>query len=295
MRCQRCPSQRASGSVLRLQYRCSRVRSFSGSRLVDFEITYERQVIRETDVRHLEAGHGNSLLVQDEVQLLPRCPAGVRGKVIDICTLQSGCAHEEINFVLSPECIEIASNDHGLLGHRYQIVEFAKLQVPVAVLQRQVHQENRKAFEFELDDQPLYAGVEVVKGLAMDIRRGEKRILLLADDRQELVDRPGAIVDFVGCVEPEIGGDFDGLADATTPDRSCVEFNEPDYVRLGAADEGSNLRQYALVPEDIAGARQRHMHRRSRADGVADVIEKKSHVSFKATTACWLVFLRRTR
>jgi hypothetical protein len=48
---------------------------------------------------------------------------------------------------------------------------------------------------------------------------------------------------------------FHGLVDAAAPDGPGVDFHQPDDIRLRGPYECGDLRQYALVPEDIAGTR----------------------------------------
>ncbi len=71
----------------------------------------------------------------------------------------------------------------GLAERTTRSCKRAQLVLTMAELQRQMHEEDADIVEFELDDQSLDAGVEVVKTLAGHARRGQQRIGLLAHDR----------------------------------------------------------------------------------------------------------------
>ncbi len=78
-----------------------------------------------------------------------------------------------------------------------------KLRMTMAKLQRQVHEEDRAILELELDDQPLDAFVEIVKSLAVHARCGEKSVALLAQNRQPLIQRRGAVFALIDGVVAE--------------------------------------------------------------------------------------------
>jgi hypothetical protein len=63
-----------------------------------------------------------------------------------------------------------------------------ELKMAVTIFERQMHQENGQPIKLQLDDESLDAGIEIVKPLTGDPRRREKRIRLLAQDRQVLID-----------------------------------------------------------------------------------------------------------
>ena len=96
---------------------------------------------------------------------------------------------EQIDLVLTPERIEIADNHRRFAGLVDQVVQVTKLQVPMAGLQRQVHEKDRNIIEFKFDDQALDTCIKIMKPLMVDSRRGQERVALLANDRQQLVNR----------------------------------------------------------------------------------------------------------
>ena len=112
-----------------------------------------------------------------------------------------------------------------------QLIQVAQLEVPMAVLQGQMHQKNGEAVELELDDEPLDAGVEVVESLSRHARTGEKCVGLLAQDGQVLVHRLLAVLALIGGVMPERLGDGLGLIDAAAADGADVDLDQADDVR----------------------------------------------------------------
>ena len=125
----------------------------------------------------------------------------------------------------------------GLVELPDQLVQVAQLGVAMAELEREVHQEDAQLVELELDDQPLDAGVEIVEALALDARRGEEGVGLLAHDRHELVDRARAVLALVGGVVAERFGDQLRLVDQPGADRAGVDLDQPDDVRVLGLDE----------------------------------------------------------
>ena len=88
----------------------------------------------------------------------------------------------------------------------------------LAVFERQMDQEDAHVIELELDDQALDAGVEVVETLALDARRRQEGVALLAHDGHEIVDRGLAVLALVGRVVPECLGDVLSLVEHAAAD-----------------------------------------------------------------------------
>src|SRR5262245_39578090 len=104
--------------------------------------------------------------------------------------------------------------------------------MPMAELQRQVHEKDRALFELELDDEALDPLLEIVKALAVHSWRRQERVALVTQDRQPLVQRPGAVLALINGVVAERAGDHVRLIDAPCPDRARVDLDEADDVGI---------------------------------------------------------------
>ena len=167
-------------------------------------------------------------------------------------------------------------DDHRLVRLDDQIVQVAQLVLALAVLERQVHEENADVVELELDDEPLDAGVEVVEALAFDARRGQECIALLAHDGHEIVDRALAVLALVGAVVAERLGDVLGLVQHAAAHRADVDLDEPDDVRILLLHEAGDGVEHAAAGAQVAGAGKRQMKGRPRARGIANVVDKQA-------------------
>ena len=165
----------------------------------------------------------------------------------------------------------------GLVRALHQLEEVPQLRLPMAELEREVHEEHAKVVEFEFDDQSLDAGVEIVEALAFDARRREERVRLLVHDRHERVERVGAVLALVAGKMTERFGDDVRLVDAAAADRAGVDLDQADDVRVLRLDEAGDARQHPGVAAQVAGARDREVKRSAGAGGVADVVKQKAH------------------
>ena len=154
----------------------------------DVKVTHERTVVREAHVGHAKIRHLDSLAHQDEIELDARHARREGGQALGIGAAQPGGAHEKVDLVRAPEGIEVARHDHRLLRLHDEIMQRAQLVLALAKLQRQMHEEHAHILEFELDDEALDAGIEVMEALAAHVWRGQKRVRLLAHDRHELIE-----------------------------------------------------------------------------------------------------------
>ena len=157
--------------------------------------------------------------------------AGNDGRFVVVGAAQARGAHEQIDLVGAPEGVEVSGDDDRLVRLDDEIVQVAQLVLAMAVLERQVHEEHAHVVELELDDEPLDARVEVVEALALDARRGQERIALLAHDGHEVVDRALAVLALVGGVVAQRLGDVLGLVDHAAADRADVDLDQADDVR----------------------------------------------------------------
>ena len=138
--------------------------------------------------------------MQNEIQLLAGAAAGVGKQALGIGAAQARGLCEQIDFVIAPIGIEVAGDDHGLGGFAHQVIEVAQLILAVPELQGQMHQEYRDVIEFQFDDEPLDAGVEIMETLAANPGRRQKCVGLLAHDRHQVIDRRDAILALIGRV-----------------------------------------------------------------------------------------------
>src|SRR5262245_41148421 len=102
----------------------------------------------------------------------------------------------------------------------------AQLILPVPELQGQVYQEDAHIIELELDDEPLDTGIEVVKALAMHMRRRQEGICLLAHDGHEVVDGPCSVLALECRVMTDLTSDVLGLIHHSGTDRARIDLNE---------------------------------------------------------------------
>ena len=206
----------------------------SAARGVHLEVAHQRAVVREAHVRHAEVGDLDALAHQHEVELDARHARRKGGQARGVGAAQPRGAHEQVDLVRAPEGVEVPGDDHRLLGLQDQVMQRAQLILPVAELQRQVHQEHAHLGELELDDEPLDAGVEVVEALPVHGGGGQEGVALLAHDRHELVERVRAVLGLVGRVVAELAGDVVGLVEHAGADRAGVDLDQADDVGLSA-------------------------------------------------------------
>ena len=109
--------------------------------------------------------------------------------------------------------VEVTGDNDRLLGLDDQVVQGPKLVLAVPELQRQVHEKHAHILKFQLNDEALDPGVEVVETLAAHMWSGQKSIRLLAHDRHELIERTAAILALVGRVVADLRGNVFRLVD----------------------------------------------------------------------------------
>ena len=87
---------------------------------------------------------------------------------------------------------------------------------------------------------------------------------------------------------PERIGDVFGLVDHAAADRTDVDLDEADDVRVLLLDETGDSIEHPAAGTQIAGARERQMEGRSNARGVANVVDEQAQAESMLT-------LRRTK
>ena len=176
----------------------------------------------------------------------------------------------------TPEGVEVTGDDHRLGRLFHQFVQVAQLVLPMPVLDRQMHQEHADLFQFQLDDQPLDARVEVVKALAMHPRCGQEGIGLLAHDGQEVVYRRCAILAFICREVSQAACDEFGLVDHAGPHRAGVHLDQADDVCVLGAKKLRESGQHPPVGAQVARPRHGQVESWSGACGVTDVVDHQT-------------------
>src|SRR5688572_10977616 len=201
------------------------------------EVAEDGPMVRPAHVRHLEVRDLDLLADEHEVELQARDARRERGQVPFVGAAQSGGAHEEIDLVRAPEGVEVPGDDHRFVRLDEESVQEPHLFLALAILERQVHEEDAHIVEFELDDEALDAGVEVVEPFALDARCGEEGVALLAHDGHEVVDRGLAVLALVGAVVAQRVGDVFGLVEHAAAHRADIDLDQADDVRVLCLDE----------------------------------------------------------
>ena len=152
----------------------------------------------------------------------------------------------------------------------------AQLVLALPVLECEMDQEDADIVELQLDDQALDAGVKVMEPLALDARRRQEGVALLAHDGQQVVDRALAVFALVRGVVPERVGDVLGLVDHPGTHRPDVHFDQTDDVRVFFLHEPGDAIEHLAAGAQVARARERQMKGRSDARGVTNVVDEES-------------------
>lgn len=97
------------------------------------------------------------------------------------CVLESGGCQEEIHFVIAPQRIEIAGDNHWFRDGLEQGVQIAELAVTMTELEGKVNQENREVRKFQFHDEALDALSEIVKSACVRAVPRETRINVLIE------------------------------------------------------------------------------------------------------------------
>src|SRR5262245_47924460 len=130
-------------------------------------------------------------------------------------------------------------------------------------------EEDADVIELELDDEPLDARVEIVEALALDARRGQEGVALLAHDRHEVVDRALAVLALVRGVVTQRVRDVVRLVDHARTHGAQVDLDEADDVRVLLLYEIRDAIEHLAAGTQVARARKRQVKGRTDAGGVA--------------------------
>ena len=95
-------------------------------------------------------GHGWNLelnnlqfrAMEDEIEFPFRSATGMGRLLFGIGADQAGCAEKQFQLPHTPEDVEISGQDHGAVDLADQLVQSFKLILPIAVGEREMHQED---------------------------------------------------------------------------------------------------------------------------------------------------------
>ena len=79
-------------------------------------------MIGQADIGNPEIGDFDTVAVEDEIEFLAGRPAGVGGQTLDVCAAQPGGLHKQVDLVLAPESVEIASDDDRFRTRANEVV-----------------------------------------------------------------------------------------------------------------------------------------------------------------------------
>ncbi len=99
-------------------------------------------MIGQADVGDVKVIDADAGAMQNKVNLPQWCMAWMGWDVGEIGVFQSRCGKKKIEFATAPEGIEIAGNNHFLVGILGQGMELLELVLPVPVFKRQVDNKN---------------------------------------------------------------------------------------------------------------------------------------------------------
>lgn len=140
-------------------------------------------MIGQAHVRDIKIIDADAGTMQNKVNLPERGMAWVGRDVGKIGVFQSCRSQKQIQLSAAPEGIEIAGNNHFLVGIQSKGMELFELVLPVPVFEGQVDDENGNGLEISLDNQLFYALFEIVKMKIFNGLFGQQGIGLLLQNR----------------------------------------------------------------------------------------------------------------
>ena len=143
-------------------------------------------MIGESDLWYAKIGDLDVRTVKDIVQLPPRRPTGVRRLPLTVCAAQTRRGEKQLQLPITPEHIEVPGNHHRFVHIFDHLMKFMELVVTMAEFQREVHKEDVKIFQLQLDYQTFNAFTEVMKPVGDNLLAGQYGIPLLVDHRHLL-------------------------------------------------------------------------------------------------------------
>ena len=152
----------------------------------NFKVTNQGRMVGIFYLRYLKMGHSNLRAVKNIIELSSRRPAGVGGLAVAVGISQTSGGKEQLKFPIAPQNIEIPGNNNRLFYVFKQDVQILQLVLPVAEFDGQVHQKNRKVFQFELNHEALDAVIKIMEFLGHNFPVGQDGIPLLVQYRQFL-------------------------------------------------------------------------------------------------------------
>lgn len=94
------------------------------------EVKNQREVVGKGNIRHPEPFFSDVLTAQDEIKVPLGLPTRKRGFAIPVHVSQTGGGKKQVDFLFSPQSIEVTSHDMGFPGVFDHLVEGGELLMP---------------------------------------------------------------------------------------------------------------------------------------------------------------------
>ena len=208
---------------------------------MDFKITDEGGVIGQFHLWYAKIGDLDFRTVKNIVQLPPRRPTGVRRFPLTVCASQTRCGEKQLQFPITPEHIEVAGNHHWFFYIFDHLMKFIELVMTMAKFQREVHKEDVKIFQLQLDYQTFNAFTEVMKAVGDNLLAGQYGITLLVDHRHLLRQGIAGILRLVDMILLYFTCNGFCLVIVLGPIGPTVHLQEADDIRIDLSYEINNL------------------------------------------------------
>ena len=235
-------------------------------------------MIRETDRRDLEILDRNLWTVQDKVELPLGRPAGVGRFVLPVGADKARGGQKEIKLPITPEDIEISSNNDWPVTLFDDAVKMLELILAVSIGEGKMHQEDHQFLQNNLYHQPLDALFKIMKPMFKDGKSGQYSIALSVQDRQPSSHGPIAILGFHNMKMTEPFGNTLGLAFISCTERTAVHLNQADDIRLHLLEKTYYLVKDGMGVLEIPGIGDRGMEPGTDTGTISDIIEQEAHV-----------------
>jgi hypothetical protein len=133
-------------------------------------------MIGQTDIRDIKVINADARTVQDKINLPQGSMAWMRWFVGQVGVFQTCSGKKKIQFPAAPEGIEVAGNDHFLVGILDKVVQLFELILPMPVFERQVDDKNGDGLQVRLDNQLLNSLLKIVETKSFNALLSEQSI-----------------------------------------------------------------------------------------------------------------------
>ena len=233
-------------------------------------------MIRKSHPGDLEAhGGDDGRVIADEIEFPAGSPAWESRRVARVRAPESGRPEEHAHLPNAGEGVEVAGHQPGLVTPRDQIVQVAKLALPRAYTQRQMHKKEGDVLQLDLDGQTFETGFEIVKPGAQNRFPHQHGVRLFVEHRQTPPHALVRILHPTTVVEREIRRQLLGLIPVPRAVRSGVHLHQPHNIRVHMAHEPRDVRK-------VRGSPQQGLHPREPpqpASPILNVVQQQPHTS----------------